>query len=353
MIPLNKYPCLQFLKDIKYKIDESLLAMLDTDDPYLKEFLYGIAREFIQRGGKRFRPALCLLSCELVGGTPDQFIDISCVFELFQSFALLHDDIMDESLMRRGKPASHRLYGVPLTLNTGDLLFAKAFETISRRTDINAEIQREIFTLISEMSIRTVEGQATEIGWIEKNFWDLDIEDYLKIVELKTAYYSAIIPLQVGALLGGGTDSDLEALEGFGLNFAFGFQITDDLLNLVLPEDSASHSPDITESEIGYGKEIGGDIVEGKRTLMIVHFLKTAPPEKKAFMRKMLEKETNTSEEIEACINFLHEYGSIEFARKESHTYARKAIKYLDLFPQSTPKDILINLTDFAVSRLY
>jgi geranylgeranyl diphosphate synthase type I len=350
---LKQFPCLQFLKNIKYKIDESLLTMLDTDDPYLKEFLYNIAKEFIQRGGKRFRPALCLLSCELVGGEPDKFIDISCVFELFQSFALLHDDIMDDSLMRRGKPACHRLYGVPLALNTGDLLFAKAFETISKRDDIDLKIQKEIFTLISEMSIRTVEGQATEIGWIQKNYWDLDIEDYLKIVELKTAYYSAIIPLQVGALLGGGIHSDLEALQGFGLHFAFGFQITDDLLNLVLPEDSAAHSPDITESEIGYGKEIGGDIVEGKRTLMVVHFLKNAPQKERKIMQTILEKEHNTPQEIKTSIALLHEYGSIAFAKKESQRYAQKAKEYLEHFPPSTPKDILMDLTDFAVNRLY
>ncbi|MBU7033201.1 MAG: polyprenyl synthetase family protein [Theionarchaea archaeon] len=350
---MKEFPCLEFLKDIKYKIDESLLTMLETDDPYLQEFLYGIATEFIERGGKRFRPGLCLLSCELVGGDPGRFIDISCVFELFQSFALLHDDIMDDSLMRRGKPASHRLYGVPLALNTGDLLFAKAFQTISARKDLDTGIQREIFHLTSEMSIRTVEGQAQEIGWIQKKKWDLDISDYLKIVELKTAYYSAIIPLKVGALLGGGNESDLKALEGFGLNFAFGFQITDDLLNLVLPEDSASHSPDITESEVGYGKEIGGDIVEGKRTLMIVHFLKNAQKKEKEQMREILEKETNTAEEIETSITLLQECGSIEFARRQAHMYAEKAKTYLDFFPSSTPKDILVDLTDFAVGRLY
>ena len=351
--PLKEFPCLEFLKNIKYKIDESLLTMLETDDPHLQEFLYGIATEFIERGGKRFRPALCLLSCELVGGNPHEFIDISCVFELFQSFALLHDDIMDDSLMRRGKAASHRLYGVPLALNTGDLLFAKAFQTISARKDIDAEVQREIFQLISEMSIRTVEGQAQEIGWIQKKIWDLDIQDYLKIVELKTAYYSAIIPLKVGALLGGGSHSDLDALQGFGMNFAFGFQITDDLLNLVLPDDSASHSPDLTESKAGYGKEIGGDIVEGKRTLMIVHFLENAQREDKELMRKILEKEKNTPEEIETSIALLQECGSIEFARTQARKYAEKAKTYLNPYPPSTPKDILIDLTDFAISRLY
>lgn len=350
---MNEFPSLQFLREMKYRIDDELFHILKTDDPRLHEFLYGIAQEFIQRGGKRFRPALCLLSCELVGGTPDNFIDISCTFELFQSFALLHDDIMDDSLMRRGEKAAHRMYGVPLALNTGDLLFAKAFEIISSREDIPPDTRVHIFNLVSKMSVRTVEGQAQEIGWIHENIWDLDIADYLKIVELKTGYYSAVVPLKVGVLLGGGSPSDLEAVEGFGKNFAFGFQITDDLLNLILPEDAADVSPDITEDQVGYGKEIGGDIVEGKRTLMVVHFMKNAPEEKRETMRAILEKRENTRQEIEEAINLLHEYGSIAYAKKEAAQYAEKAKHFLDPYPASRAKDILCNLADFAVQRMY
>ncbi|KYK33012.1 MAG: polyprenyl synthetase family protein [Theionarchaea archaeon] len=350
---MKEFRCEQFLKEMKHHIDDQMAAMLTTDDVYLQEFMYGIAQEFIERGGKRFRPAFCLLACELVGGNPEKFIDISCIFEFFQSFALLHDDIMDESLMRRGKPAAHRLYGVSLALNTGDLLFAKAFETVSEREDIDPEIRVHIFKLLSEMSIRTVEGQAQEIGWVEKNVWNLGIEDYLRIVELKTAYYSAIVPLKVGALLGGGSPQDLEALEGFGRNFAFGFQITDDLLNLILPEDSAAFSPDISEKKVGYGKEIGGDIVEGKRTLMVVHFLENAPQREQDKMRSILERKDNTPKEVNEAITLLHEYGSIEYAQKEAKKYAEKAKTFLDLYESSEPKEILIDLADFAVKRLY
>ncbi len=350
---MKEFPSLRFLKEMKYRIDEQLLAMLKSDDPHLTEFLYGIASEFIERGGKRFRPALCLLSCELVGGNPDQIIDVSCAFELFQSFALLHDDIMDESMMRRGKPAVHMVHGIALALNTGDLMFAKAFDIVSNRTDIDPEIRGQIFTLLSEMSIRTVEGQAQDIGWVKKNMWDLGVEDYLKIVELKTAYYSAVIPLKVGALLGGGSPSDLRALEGFGKNFAFGFQITDDLLNLILPKDSAAFSPDITEKKVGYGKEIGGDIEEGKRTLMVVHFLKNAPEKERKRMRDILEKKDNTPAEIEEAISLLHTVGSIQYAQKEAFQYAEKAKAYLNPYPASKAKEILIDLADFSVQRMY
>lgn len=350
---MKEYPCLQFLKEMKYRIDDQLFKMLTSDNPYLQVFLYDIAREFIERGGKRFRPALCLLSCELVGGNPDNFIDVSCIFELFQSFALIHDDIMDDQQMRRGKPASHRLYGVPLALNTGDLLFARAFEVAINRKDIDPATRIQILEFLAGMSIRTVEGQAQEIGWIKNGIWDLDIKDYLRIVELKTGYYSAVVPLQVGVLLGGGTASDLKCMEGFGMNFAFGFQITDDLLNLILPEDSAASSPDITENQVGYGKEIGGDIVEGKRTLMVVHFMKHAPQEKRQWMRTVLEKRENTPEEIGEAISLLKEYGSIDFAREEANRYAEKAKTFLKDYPESNPKRLLSDLTDFAVQRKY
>ncbi len=350
---MKEFPCLQVLKDMKYRIDDQLLSILKTDDVHLDQFLYSIAQEFIERGGKRFRPALCLLSCELVGGTPDKFIDVSCAFELFQSFALLHDDIMDESKMRRGKPASHRIYGVPLALNTGDFLFAKMFEVISKREDIEPEIRVRILDLFCDMALRTVEGQAQEIGWIKKNVWNLEISDYLRIVDLKTAYYTAVIPLKVGALLGGGTDEDLEALEGFGRNFAFGFQITDDLLNLVLSEDSAAGTPDVTGQKVGYGKEIGGDIVEGKRTLMVVHFMKNSSEQDGKKMREILEKRENTPEEVEEAINFLRRYGSIDYARKEALQYAEKAKHFLNIYPPSRAKSILMDLADFAVQRLY
>lgn len=350
---MKEYPCLQFLKEMKYRIDDQLSGMLTSDNSYLQVFLYDIAREFIERGGKRFRPALCLLSCELVGGNPDNFIDVSCIFELFQSFALIHDDIMDDQQMRRGKPASHRLYGVPLALNTGDLLFARAFEVAINRKDIDPATRIQILELLAGMSIRTVEGQAQEIGWIKNGIWDLDIKDYLRIVELKTGYYSAVVPLQVGVLLGGGTASDLKCMEGFGMNFAFGFQITDDLLNLILPEDSAASSPDITENQVGYGKEIGGDIVEGKRTLMVVHFMKHAPQEKRQWMRTILEKRENTPEETREAISLLKEYGSIDFAREEASRYAEKAKTFLKDYPESNPKRLLSDLTDFAVQRMY
>ncbi|MGC1121656.1 MAG: polyprenyl synthetase family protein [Candidatus Methanofastidiosia archaeon] len=350
---MKEYPCLQFLKEMKYRIDDQLLTMLTSDNPYLQVFLYDIAREFIERGGKRFRPALCLLSCELVGGNPDNFLDISCIFELFQSFALIHDDIMDDQQMRRGKPASHRLYGVPLALNTGDLLFARAFEVAINRKDIDPATRIQILELLAGMSVRTVEGQAQEIGWIKNGIWDLGMKDYLRIVELKTGYYSAMVPLQVGVLLGGGTASDLKAMEGFGMNFAFGFQITDDLLNLILPENSAASSPDITEDQVGYGKEIGGDIVEGKRTLMVVHFMKYAPQEKRQWMKTILEKRENTPEEIKEAISLLKEYGSIDFAQKEATQYAEKAKTFLKDYPDSNPKRLLIDLTDFAVQRMY
>ncbi len=350
---MREYPCLQFLKEIKTRVDEELLSILKTDDPHLQEFMYGIAQEFIQRGGKRFRPAFCLLSCELMGGDHRKFIDISCSFELFQSFALLHDDVMDDSSMRRGKRAVHQLHGVPLALNTGDLLFAKVFETIARRRDIDPEIRAQILSLLVEMSIRTVEGQAQEIGWIRKKMWDIDIKDYLKIVELKTGYYSAMTPLKVGVLLGGGSVSDLEAMEGFGRNFAYGFQITDDLLNLILPEDAAKSAPDIAEKKVGYGKEIGGDIVEGKRTLMVVHFLKNAPQKEREKMRAILEKRNNSPEEVKEAIQLLHEYGSIKYAQKEAKRYAEQAKLFLDAYSPSNPREILENLVDFAVERTY
>jgi geranylgeranyl diphosphate synthase type I len=350
---LKEYPSKQFLKEMKYRIDDQLFKMLTSDNPYLQVFLYDIAREFIERGGKRFRPALCLLSCELVGGDPDNFIDISCIFELFQSFALIHDDIMDDQQMRRGKPASHHLYGVPLALNTGDLLFARAFEVAINRKDIDPATRIQILELLAGMSVRTVEGQAQEIGWIKNGIWDLDMKDYLRIVELKTGYYSAVVPLQVGVLLGGGTASDLKCMEGFGMNFAFGFQITDDLLNLILPEDSAASSPDITENQVGYGKEIGGDIVEGKRTLMVVHFMKHAPQEKRQWMRTILEKRENTPEETRKAISLLKEYGSIDFAREEASRYAEKAKTFLKDYPESNAKRLLSDLTDFAVQRMY
>jgi geranylgeranyl diphosphate synthase type I len=350
---LKEYPSKQFLKEMKYRIDDQLFKMLTSDNPYLQVFLYDIAREFIERGGKRFRPALCLLSCELVGGDPDNFIDISCIFELFQSFALIHDDIMDDQQMRRGKPASHHLYWVPLALNTGDLLFARAFEVAINRKDIDPATRIQILELLAGMSVRTVEGQAQEIGWIKNGIWDLDMKDYLRIVELKTGYYSAVVPLQVGVLLGGGTASDLKCMEGFGMNFAFGFQITDDLLNLILPEDSAASSPDITENQVGYGKEIGGDIVEGKRTLMVVHFMKHAPQEKRQWMRTILEKRENTPEETRKAISLLKEYGSIDFAREEASRYAEKAKTFLKDYPESNAKRLLSDLTDFAVQRMY
>ncbi|NJK43646.1 MAG: polyprenyl synthetase family protein [Pleurocapsa sp. SU_196_0] len=216
--------------------------------------LYAMMRDYPARGGKMLRSRLLFASSLAHGGTFEAALPLAAALELFQNWVLIHDDIEDDSEERRGKPALHRLHGIPLAINAGDALHVYMWQVVHRCG------VRGAFEEFLEMIHRTAEGQQIDLGWIENNRWDITEADYLELVRRKTAFYTVVTPFRLGALAAGlEPDGRFTAA---GLDLGVAFQIRDDWLNLA--GDRAV-----------YGKEIGGDLMEGKRTLMLVHLLNT------------------------------------------------------------------------------
>ena len=226
---------LQYLAEVRPVIDSKLRDYLDVveEDSSLHHYLYGILDEFVARGGKRLRPAMAMMACEAVGGERSRALPSGCAVEFFHAAALIHDDIMDGSELRRDEQCAHIVHGIPLAINTGDFALGLVCTIVVRDEGLDDRTKIAVLDAIGEMSARTIEGQALDVGWVRDDVYDLTADDYLFMALGKTGYYSGISPLKIGALIGGATERERTALEQFGKNSAIAFQIQDDLLNIV------------------------------------------------------------------------------------------------------------------------
>ena len=256
---------LQYLAEVRPVIDSKLRDYLDVvaEDSSLHHYLYGILDEFVARGGKRLRPAMAMLASEAVGGERLRALPSGCAVEFFHAAALIHDDIMDGSELRRDEQCAHIVHGIPLAINTGDFALGLVCTIVVRDDGLDDRTKIAVLDAIGEMSARTIEGQALDVGWVRDDVYDLTADDYLFMALGKTGYYSGISPLKIGALIGGATAAQRRALEQFGKNSAIAFQIQDDLLNILGDGDAT-------------GKDFLNDILESKRTLMVIHCLESA-----------------------------------------------------------------------------
>lgn len=336
-----------YLASVAGWLDAALPRFLPSGDP--GPFLYDLARDYPGRGGKRFRPALLLLCNALAGGEPARALPSAVAIELFQNFALVHDDIEDDSQLRRGSPALHRLHGIPLALNAGDLLFALVYEALQQNGALlGARAAGRVQRRFAELFRRTFEGQALDIGWCRAGYFP-NREEYERMIRLKTGWYSGRGPCQIGALIGGAKPALLEALGSFGELLGIGFQVQDDLLNLTA--DSAGSGPRGTGG--GYGKERGGDIAEGKRTLIVIEMLeRLAPAEIERLNAALLAPPAQTdAREIAWVIERAQACGAVGAVRQHCRRLGEQAHGALRQLPPSPQRDLLGQLADFLVEQ--
>ncbi len=324
----------EYLNAVIPAIDNELFKVLpENDEP---REVYGLIREFLKRGGKRVRPALCLLSCNAVGGQESQALPAGVAIELFHSFTLLHDDIEDDSEMRRGKPCIHRLYGVPLAINAGDGLFVLVWKAIHRMR-VPPKKKEKICVTLSHAFTRVLEGQAIELNWRRENNWNIREQDYFHMAGGKTgALISA--SCEVGGFIGGGTRKQANALKAYGEAIGLAFQIQDDVLNLIGQEEK-------------YQKEIGGDITEGKRSLITVRALEKLSEKDGKRLVHLLSASTRNKDEIAEAISLTKSCGAIDYASNKATELIEKAKKSLLELPQSKARETLDSFADFFVQR--
>jgi len=312
-----------------------------------RAYLYALARDYPARGGKRFRPALLLLCAALAGGDPRRAVPSAAALELFQNFALVHDDIEDDSLLRRGQPTLHRQHGIPLALNAGDLLFALVHEALlDNDALLGAEPALRVRRQFAEVFRQTFEGQAMDIGWIHDDHLP-DREAFQAMIRRKTGWYSGRGPCQLGALIAGADDALVAALGDYGEALGIGFQLRDDLLNLTA--DSADSAPGVLSG--GYGKERGGDIAEGKRTLIVIEALeRLRGPERERFAAILVRPPAQTAPaDIAWAIERAEATGALAAVRARCAELGAQARAVLAAVPASPQRALLEELADYLV----
>ncbi len=298
--------------------------------------VYGLVWDILSRGGKRVRPALTMLSCEAVGGRRDEALRAASAIELFHNFTLIHDDIEDNSQMRRGLPCLHIKYGVPSALNAGDGLFMMVWQA-ALNAAADCEKSHALQKILNDGFIKVLEGQAMELEWRVSGRWDVSEREFFDMIGGKTA---ALISTSchAGAYLGNGSKKEIAALENFGYNIGIAFQMQDDILNLIGDEKK-------------YKKEIGGDISEGKRTLIVIDALPRLALPKKAELLKILSSGTKNQGDIARAISILKSTGSIDRAGVHVEKYTKNAIASLAALKESNAKKLLIQAANYLVRR--
>ncbi|MGO9033613.1 polyprenyl synthetase family protein [Mycobacterium sp.] len=306
------------LRQVGKVVRHSMLDAMPDGEP--SQWLYAPMREYPSRPGKALRPALCLSAGRAFGADPNDLLGIAVAIELMHNAFLVHDDVADGSEMRRGRPTLATTYGIAAALNAGDGLAIVASQVLRRAT---RRLDRDLADLVwgefDTMAMRTLEGQATEIGWQLDQVEDLIPEDYLHLIMHKTCWYTTIHPLRVGAIVGSRGKVELGPLVRFGFHFGAAFQIRDDLLNLVGDERM-------------YGKEILGDLYEGKRTLPLMHLLSVAQGSDRALVREYLhlKRPERSSELVRTVRDLMDVYGSITFTSEYAEGILLVAEEYFE-----------------------
>jgi geranylgeranyl diphosphate synthase type II len=297
---------------------KALSAYLPREEP---SYLYALLADYPKRGGKMLRSSLCLAAGRAMGASLDELMPSAVSIELLHNALLVHDDIEDASDERRGVPTLHALHGVALAVNAGDamgLLSLRPLKENFHRLGLATALK--ILEETELMAWQSAEGQALELGWQRENRLDVGDDDYLRMVMQKTCWLTTIHPLRIGCLIGGRGRLPLDPLIRMGFFFGAAFQIQDDVLNL--------------EPGPGYGKELNGDLYEGKRTLMIVHALREANERDRARLGAFLgmTRDQRTEFDVRWVRKLIDRTGALVHARSCAQGLAGAALYEFDRY---------------------
>jgi len=321
---------------------EALLGYLPSGYP--KRYLYELLADYPQRAGKMMRPSICIATARAFGASPAVAVRSAVAIELLHNAMLVHDDIQDGSELRRGAPTLHMLHGVPLAINAGDALFLLSLRPLLDNMGLfGSGLGLRILREMEAVAWHSLEGQAIELGWIRENVLELDDADYLTMVLKKTCWLATIHPSRIGALIGSRGTLELEPFIRFGFFLGAAFQIQDDLLNL---------SPDHR-----YGKELNGDLLEGKRSLLLVHAYRHCSTAERARMKKLFQRprEKRSQQDVGWLLSLMSACDSVGYARRFAHALAGAALHQFDSIygklPQSRDKEFLHGLATWIFLR--
>ena len=317
----------------------------NSSQPDLHRYLYDLVSDYPRRWGKMMRPSICLATAQAFGAPLEQAVPAAVSIELLHNSLLIHDDIEDESDERRGAPTLHKLHGLPLALNAGSALgLLSLYPLLINGSRLTKRVSARILAETMRVGQESAEGQALELGWCRDNRLDLAEGDYLELVLKKTCWLATIHPVRAGVLIAFGDRARLDPFVSFGFFLGAAFQIHDDVLNLI--GDTKK-----------YGKELAGDLWEGKRTLILIELLARArPAERRELQHFFAQSRTAKCQaDVDYVLSLMHRYGAIEAARTKSEALAGAAQHEFERVfknaPASRHKDFLRELPTWVFER--
>lgn len=298
--------------------------------------------EFLDRGGKRWRPSLFLLICEALGKKSEDYADFAIIPEIIHNGTLMIDDIEDGSELRRGKPCTYRIYGLDIAINAGNAMYyLPLLPLIEKRHQLPSRKINRIYEVYVQEMINLSIGQATDIAW-HRGLADADRigeEDYLQMCAYKTGTL-ARMSAKIAAILADASDELVERLGRFAETVGVAFQIQDDILDLT--------SEDFSEKKGGLGQ----DITEGKRSLLVVHALKTADANDRKRLINILDMHTSDQLLRDEAIALMQKYGAIDYAKQTARKMVKESWSEVDvLLPPSSAKEKLKAFAVFLIER--
>jgi geranylgeranyl diphosphate synthase type II len=310
-----------------------------------RRHLYDLAADYPRRGGRSLRGSLCVATARAFGAPAELAWDSAVSLEILHNAFLVHDDVEDESDLRRGRPTLHVEHGVPLAVNVGDALAVLGLRPLIHNFETLGPARAlRILDRAATMARESVEGQAIELGWRRDNVFDIGQAGYLEMILKKTCWYTTIYPCVVGAIIGGAGDDRLQGLARYGFFLGAAFQIQDDLLNLL-------------GNEARYGKELGGDLWEGKRTVMMLHFWERATAAEKKRLRAIYAgpRASRHAKDVAWVQSRFEAYESLAFAKEMAHGLAGaaqlEATRALAGLPESRDRAFIDDLPVWVLAR--
>jgi len=315
----------EFIADDLRAVDQVIRDRLHSDVVLIRQ----IADYIIGGGGKRLRPVLLILAARATGYEGRHHHELAAVIEFIHTATLLHDDVVDESGLRRGRPTANSLFGNAAAVLVGDFVYSRAFQMM-----VSVE-NMKVLRVLADATNVIAEGEVLQL--MNCHNADLDEQGYLQVIRYKTAkLFEAATRL--GAILGRAGDAAEAAMAAYGAHLGTAFQLIDDVLDY-----SGDHAV--------IGKNVGDDLAEGKATLPLIYAMKHGTAGQAALVRRAIQ--SGGLDDLDAVLDAIRASGALEYARAQAQSETRTACAALTVLPQSSYRDYLLQLADFAVTRTF